>query len=315
MDMTQFKSLMGNCKNKNVFVGFSGGADSTMVLLIAEYYKHIYGYNLKAVHFEHGLRGEEALKDAEHCVEFCKNRNIQIEVVHLGLDNCPQIENIARTARLEWWNDNCDENSVVLLGHHLDDQIENFFIRMSRGSNLTGLIGIRPILKMNKFTIIRPLLSVGKKRVEEFLKKENVSWVIDGTNNDCICQRNYLRNELLPKWFSLHGFIYGGIKQCLNTIQEDCDFIESEVNKKYSEIDPQNGVSVEFMKTLHNAIRVRLLRRWVNSLVPEYVPSKSFVNQFMTICNAFDNSNSKHLKINDEFEMLFKANKINIVKK
>lgn len=309
MNMKQFDSLMKECYGKDVYVGFSGGADSTMVLLIADYFKNIYNYKVKAVHFEHGLRGNEALDDADHCIDFCNKRNIDIEVIHLNLKNCSQIENVARQTRLDWWNKNCDENSIVMLGHHLDDQIENFFIRMSRGSNITGLIGIRKISKMNEFTIIRPLLETSKKDIEKFLEKENINWVIDGTNNDCICQRNYLRNKLLPEWYKQHGFIYGGIKQSLNTISEDADFIENEVENKFKEIENVNGISIDFWKRLHNAIRVRLLRKWVNTCIVEYVPSKSLVEQFNRMCESFDNTDHKHLKINNDYEFLFKANK------
>lgn len=313
MNMKQFDELMKECTGKNVFVGFSGGADSTMVLLIANHFKKIYNFNIKAVHFEHGLRGNEALGDAKHCVDFCNDMNIDIEVVHLNLKNSSQIEGIARQARLDWWNDNCDENSVVMLGHHLDDQIENFLIRMSRGSNITGLIGIRSISKMNKFTIIRPLLETSKKDIEKYLTDENFDWVIDNTNNDCICQRNYIRNELLPKWYKQHGFIYGGIKQSLNTISEDADFIETEVKNKFDEIKNMDGISINFWKSLHSAIRVRLLRMWVNTVVPEYVPSKAFVGQFNNMCESFDNTDHKHLKIKGKYEILFRAYKTYIL--
>lgn len=315
MLIDQFKDVMSNCANKKVYIGFSGGADSTMVLFIANYFKNIFNYEMKAIHFEHGLRGEESLNDANHCIDFCKKNNIDINVIHLNLKNCSQIENVARQARLDWWNNNCEKNSIIMLGHHLDDQIENVFIRMSRGSNSTGLIGIRKISEMNNKTIIRPLIETSKKDIETFLKNKSIDWVIDGTNNDCICQRNYLRNKFLPQWYKLHNFIYGGIKQSLNALSEDADFIELETQKKFEEIKEFNGTSVYLWNSLHNAIFVRLLRKWVNTRVPEYVPSKSLVEQFRNICHSFDNTNHKHLRINDEFEFLFKNYQIFLVKK
>lgn len=128
-----------------ILVGFSGGADSTALLMLAARGAEKSGCELLAVHFNHHLRGAESDKEALDAEEFARKLKVKFLKIDLHIPPGGNLESRARQARLEKWKELCRNYSdpVVLLGHHKDDLIENFFIRTGRGSNASGLTGMQ----------------------------------------------------------------------------------------------------------------------------------------------------------------------------
>ncbi|MBO7741569.1 MAG: tRNA lysidine(34) synthetase TilS, partial [Victivallales bacterium] len=155
------------------FVGFSGGADSTALLLATQ----LCGIPVTAVHFNHHLRGADADADAQWCREFCEARNIPFIAVDLQVnqERLPgeSLETAARRLRLrEWHNLTRDGGTPVFLAHHLDDCLEELFLRLARGANCSGLTGMKPMRRMADGTLLcRPLLKCRKSELEDFLRE------------------------------------------------------------------------------------------------------------------------------------------------
>ena len=315
MDINYFDRIFKNCKNKHLYVGFSGGADSTLALYLCNYYKDKYNFQVTAVHIDHQLRGENSDNDHMHCVNFCKKYNINIRVFCLGLTEQPSIEAIAREARHNIWKQisNVDKKAVIILGHHLDDNIENFFIRMSRGSNLSGLLGLRESYDINGAYIIRPLLDISKQDIVNYLNSQNIDWITDNSNCENVYYRNYIRNVFLTNWYNQHDFIYSGVKQSINALSDDLDFIEQTVEQHFNTIIDKQDVPFTFWKTLHKAIMVRVLRKWINVVIPDFTLTKSFIDQFYKILNNFNNTGIKQLNINDKYMLRFRNYIVTIV--
>ena len=146
---SDFEAKLLPCKNKNILLGFSGGADSCALFLILEHWSKKIPFNLTAVHFEHGLRGKASLNDAEFCRNTAEKYNVPFICYSL---NVPEnmlknetIESAARRLRLTKWQelaaktDKCE----IHLAHHADDLTENILLRLFRGANVSGLCGLR----------------------------------------------------------------------------------------------------------------------------------------------------------------------------
>ena len=125
-------------------VGFSGGADSTALLLLLEEAFPC----IEAVHLNHGLRGDAAAADEDWCRNFCRERGIPYVSVALNVPakRClgEGIEAAGRRLRLAYWRDTTNSECAVALGHHADDCIEDLLLRATRGANSGGLTPMRP---------------------------------------------------------------------------------------------------------------------------------------------------------------------------
>jgi len=89
---------------EKILVGFSGGSDSTALLLALWHLKSKYGYSLIAAHVNYNLRGEDSIKDEEFVKEFCFKRNISLVIHNIKIDTKSNLENQAREIRFTYFN-------------------------------------------------------------------------------------------------------------------------------------------------------------------------------------------------------------------
>lgn len=263
MKLDSARELFLREKTPVMLCGFSGGADSTAALCVSDLLKNECGFSLVAVHFDHGLRKESA-SEAEWCQEFCAARNIRCIVEKLNVSSDGGgLENAARQARLAAWKrlSALHGNAAVITGHHANDKCENLFLRLFRGSNASGLTGMRSVSVVEQIKFIRPLLNVTKSEIEEYLRRNGIeSWMVDQSNFDSAMLRNYLRNEVIPGIVKRAPFAGAGLMKSLDVLACDADFIEQEAEKIYSS---GNVNARTFWMALHDAVAVRVLRKYL----------------------------------------------------
>ena len=164
MKLDEIRTLFLREMTPEMLCGFSGGADSTAALVVAARLQQECGFSLTAVHFNHQLR-----KEADYEEEWCRNfaSSLGVDFISMKLD-VPHLENgmenAARQARLAAWKilSSQHSNAAVITGHHADDMCENLFLRIFRGSNASGLAGLRSTSTVENVKFIRPLLGVTK---------------------------------------------------------------------------------------------------------------------------------------------------------
>ena len=203
------KTVMAFCRRNHllgqgerILVGLSGGADSVCLFLVLLALKEELSLSLAAVHVNHNLRGEEADADERFCEELCKKHGVEfhrvsVPVEELAKENGWTLEEAGRNARYsafaEWKERlGCQKIAVA---HHKNDQAETVLFQLFRGSRLKGLSG----MEAKRGDIIRPLLCVTRKEIEEFLAEEGQSFCIDRTNLEEDYTRNCIRNKILPQ--------------------------------------------------------------------------------------------------------------------
>ena len=184
-----------------IVVGISGGADSVCLFLILNYMKKIFNIELFALHVNHQLRGVEADEDETFVKELCKMHEIPLKIVsksvkELARKNKQSTEEAGRELRYEAMERYRQEVGAekIAVAHHKNDQTETVLYHLCRGSGLDGLAGMQP--KRGK--IIRPLLSVTRMEIEQYLKEQNQPFRIDSTNLENTYTRNKLRNQIIP---------------------------------------------------------------------------------------------------------------------
>ncbi len=264
----QFPHFLAPYRHRRLRIGFSGGADSTALLLLLLKW-HFDASLLEAVHFEHGLRGEVSCADAKWCEDFCKKLNVRFTLVELDLLNrypgASSIEALARSERLAWYSKNPE--IPVLLAHHADDAAENLLLKLARGGNVSTLSSLRYERKVNGVTLLRPLLDWRKHELEDFLRSCNIEdWRIDATNHSVDYHRNFVRNKLLAEWQNYYPPLDGALASSLQALACDADFIESCALEKFAGLGKPlpRKTGVEFWKNLHPALRTRVLRDYLS---------------------------------------------------
>ncbi len=252
-------------------VGFSGGADSTaLLLLLLEW-----GWSprqLEAVHFDHGLRGQASTDDGAWCRDFCASLGVDFTLVKLDLSQAiaagGSLEDAARSARLEWYRKH-DNRSPVVLAHHAGDVQENMLLKLARGGNVSAVTSLKNIRKLWNLTILRPLLEFQKAELEEFLRSRSVTdWRFDASNGESVYHRNFLRNEILSKWSEFHAPLAAGLMTSARVLAMDADFIERSAAEKLAqlgEILPQQTLR-SYWLDMHEALLGRVLRRYSGQL-------------------------------------------------
>ena len=253
-DFLQRKGVHGR-----VFVGFSGGADSTALLLLLSQV----GLDMTAVHFQHGIRGDAAEADAAWCEQFCAAQKIRFVRENLAVPSNrlhgESVEEAARRLRLEAWRRLATaDGDTVFLAHHADDALEDLLLRLARGGNCTGLTGLRDERFIDGVRFLRPLLDVRKEQLEEWLRSQGITdWRLDATNDDSAYRRNAVRNELLP----LIRRIFdgdGGLRQSLRVLRQDADYLEAQADDYF-----QRLTDLESWRRIPMALLPRVLRIWL----------------------------------------------------
>ncbi len=259
-----------------IFAGFSGGADSTaLLLLLAESAPG----RVTAVHFQHGLRGAAAERDAAWCRKFCAARKLPFKLVRLAVvkDRRPgeSLEEAARRCRLEKWGKLIGPDDVVALGHHADDRLEELLLRLARGANASGLVGLRPERVVGGVRLVRPLLGFRRVQIEAFLREQGVKrWRDDGSNADTAFRRNAVRHRWLPVIREDAGHDRG-LLASLEALALDADFLEAEAVRRLPET-----VSLAGWRALHPALLPRVLRLWLRGkLGRDVVPLNAAVER------------------------------------
>src|SRR5260370_2894612 len=186
---------------ERVGVAVSGGADSVALLLLLLELRAKLGVVLSVVHFNHQLRGKASDADerfvaklaAKHGLEF---HSAAVYVAKKAKDEHGNVEDAARRARYDYFR-SLVESGVCkgsAVAHTADDQAETVLAQLLRGTGLTGLGGIHPVVG----PITRPLLSVRRSELRHFLRARKQTWREDATNRDTKRMRARIRKKLLP---------------------------------------------------------------------------------------------------------------------
>lgn len=238
-------------KDSKVIVGLSGGPDS-MVLI------HILlqlGYECIAAHCNFHLRGEASDKDAEFVNKWCEEQNVPLNTVSFDTQayasqNKISIEMAARNLRYNWFEKIRKEHQAdaIAIAHHEDDSVETILINLIRGTGIKGLTGIP---NKNNY-IVRPLLSITRSQIIEYLTNNKISYVTDHTNEEDIYTRNTLRLKVLPILESINPSVKNSIINTSNNLRETEKIYNGYIVDIIPSVFKNNQINIEQLKKTYS---------------------------------------------------------------
>ncbi|MDE1460382.1 tRNA lysidine(34) synthetase TilS [Spartinivicinus poritis] len=223
MDLPQLycqnlERLLADYTPTRLVVAFSGGLDSTVLLDLTCQYAAQHQLPVIAFHINHNL-SPNAKQWQNHCQRLaiqlgCDFVAKQVEVKSTGKG----VEEAARAKRYQAFEVFLEATDVLLLGHHLQDQLETLLFRFCRSSGVSGLAGMPNSRMIGKARLFRPLLEYTKTDLLHYAEQHQLIWVEDESNKTLDFSRNFLRHEILPKlechWPNLYRQLIGTKEHC-----------------------------------------------------------------------------------------------------
>ncbi len=219
------KNLLNKLRNKKIFqiykkfenilklkqdfiVGVSGGPDSLALCFLTKIYSIKKSFNAYYYIVDHRLR-KNSSNEAQLVKKLLKKYNIKLDILKwYGKKPTNNIQSSARNKRYSLLINQAKKLNIktILTGHHIDDLYENFFIRISRGSGLNGLVSFSEKTLRDKVNIIRPLINFEKKYLNYVTTNVFKSYIEDPSNEDNKFKRvrirkliKHLQNDGLDK--------------------------------------------------------------------------------------------------------------------
>jgi tRNA(Ile)-lysidine synthase len=202
-------------------VAFSGGIDSTVLLHALAKSEERRRTGIIAIHVNHGLH-----PDADDWENHCRNIADELGITFLSrqvtvdddLKSGP--EAAARQARYAVLQTLVEPGDCVLSAHHEEDQAETLLLNLMRGSGVAGLAGIGAVQSFGPGTLLRPLLGISGEAIRAYAERHELFWIEDPSNVDTRFDRNFLRQEVMPKLASRWPAVSARLKQSADLASE-----------------------------------------------------------------------------------------------
>ena len=226
--------------NSKVIIACSGGPDSMCLLNLLIKLRNKKNLELIVAHVNHKLRSASD-DEAKMVEEYAKKNNVTFELQELDYQNAKFSEDDAHRKRYKFFKSLIKKYKAnyLVTAHHGDDLIETILMRIARGSNLNGYIGIKRITQNEDYITLRPLLSTTKEEIIKYNESENIPYVIDESNDSLKYTRNRYRKNVLPFLKNEDEYIHLKYLKFSEELEEYDNFVNNYIKEKEFIVDNQ----------------------------------------------------------------------------
>ena len=224
-------------KNDVVIAGISGGPDSVFLLKMLV----LSNSKILVAHVNHMLRGKQSDGDEKFVKDLAKEYNTifsskKSDIKKLSKKHKTGLEETGRKIRYEFFNDLAKKHKAkfIITAHHADDNLETVIMNFIRGSGIKGLSGMKELGLVSgskNIHLLRPLLTVPKNKIADYLKSKKIQYRIDKSNSDKKFKRNFIREEIIPQLKKLNPNITESISKNIENIKEVSEFMINSARK------------------------------------------------------------------------------------
>ena len=268
---------------RHIYIGYSGGVDSHVLLHLCAAIPALRG-KITAVYVHHGLQ-VEAESWARHCENTAQSLGVDFKLLRVNAvaNQGESPEEAARNARYSALKSLIDENDVLLVAQHRDDQLETVLLQLFRGSGLPGLSGMPESMVFGRGVLIRPLLNVSRLAINDYALAHALDWVEDPSNESNQYDRNFLRNEVIPllkqRWPVCDKTVARSARHCADAQVLVFEAAEELFLSVFNSED--KTLSVGNLKLYKSSQQQLVIRQWFQRLDLK-MPAQDFVNRLLS---------------------------------
>lgn len=288
-------------------------------MALLHYLINNYKDKIIVAHINHNVRKQSNTEEL-FLSNYCKDNNITFECMKITEYKENNFENEARKKRYKFYKEILTKynSSYLFLAHHADDLMETIIMKITRGSNINGYAGIKKISYQDNYYIVRPFLDYTKQDILEYIKKYNITYYDDYTNNDITYTRNRIRHNIIPLLKKEDINIHKKFIKYSNTLNEYNDYINYEVNNIIKDIYINNTLYLDKFNTMHPFIKKNILYHILNNI---YNNKENIVKDIhiKNILNLINNPKPNitinmpnNIYVTKEYNILIFSNKYNI---
>ena len=289
----KFAKKIETLRSNFILVAVSGGPDSLALTALSKAHSYKKKIKFEYVLVNHNIR-KNSLKEANQVKNLLKKKNIKLKILNNEIKVKRNIQNNARNIRYDLLKEYCAKKgiSTILTAHNLEDQVETFFIRLSRGSGLTGLSAMSPLSKLSRnLYLVRPLLDVKKKILIKFSKIIFGGFIKDPSN----INKKYLRTKVrsLQKPLKQSGINYEQIIKSINNLASSKATLEeyfTQIFKKTVKISKKTiRIDLKKFRNLNNEIKIKIINYSIKNLKKNYYNPRS--QKVLNLIKSIDKGN------------------------
>lgn len=286
-------SLAKTKRETPVLLALSGGADSSALLHLLAKDAAENGYMLYAAHFNHRIRGEEALRDLEFCRSACERLSVpfisgEADVPALAKAHGTSLEAEAREQRYAFFVKIMRERAIPLLAtaHHAGDHVESVILHLLRGSGVAGLCGISGSRTLDgDLYLVRPLLKCKKEDILEYCDREGIAFVTDSTNYDTAYQRNSVRANIVPQMRAIQPELESVFARMSENLAETNELIEDMAGELLGQALTDDGLLLAPLNCAHGVIAKRALAIYFKRFSDKML-ERAHIDALISLCAA-----------------------------
>lgn len=279
----------------NIYIGYSGGIDSSVLLNMCFNVLKTKKNNIRAININY-MHNVNSKSWDFFCQNECYNYKIPLTTFYINSSiEKNNLEQEFRILRYKIFLNQLNKSTTFLLAHNSSDLIETFFLNLLRGSGIKGILSIKEHFFYKKFSIIRPLLFFTKQQIFDYAYQKKINYITDFTNFDIKFSRNFLRFNLFQKIKKKWNNFETPILRYINLIKSVDLYIKHRYRFLFSKYTKKS-----------NYISLRLIK---------YLPldfKKEFINFFLKSNNIKPLSYNHFIELNKLFYNKKKNNFIKI---
>jgi tRNA(Ile)-lysidine synthase len=263
-----------------VFIGLSGGLDSSVLLhQLAQQHKSA-GYLLSAIHIHHGLH-PNADEWAKHCQQQCDALSITLQILRITIaEPTRNVEQQARDARYATFAGIMQAGDTLALAHHQNDVAETLLLRLMRGSGTQALANMQRYQVRDNYHIWRPLLQCSRAELECYAVKNQLRWIDDSSNVDQRFDRNFIRHSVLPLLEQRFPNAAQRLVHSANLLASDATLLAPLIASHAEQCMDGKQLLVSPLLALENGLSTHVVRYWL-AKHDQSMPGSAALNEFI----------------------------------
>ena len=274
-----FKKKLDVLRRKNILVAVSGGPDSLALAALTKVYAYKKKIKFHYVLVDHNLR-KNSQQESKKVKNLLRKKKINLKIIKNKKKITKSIQAEARNIRYQILLNYCKTNNIktILTAHNLEDQVETFLMRLSRGSGLKGLSAMRFLSKINgKVNLYRPLLDIKKKSLINISKKTFGEYIKDPSNKNSKFLRSRVRN--LKKPLEKSGIKYEQIFKSIQNLSFSKSTLDEYLSDIFKKLIIKKGkeifINFKNFKALRKDIQIAIINESIKKIKKNYYDLRS----------------------------------------